>query len=78
MGREGDSGSDAAEHMAVCSHVVVPVEQLSCEGFIIEVVGVITHHLFEIIALFDDVSGEVFFYVSLAAVGFLAKPSAAR
>ena len=31
--------------MTVCSHVVVPVEQLSCEGFVVEVVGEATHHL---------------------------------
>ena len=33
-------GSDSAENVTVCYHVVVPVEQLSCEGFVVGVVGV--------------------------------------
>ena len=71
-------GSDSAENVTVCSHVVVPVEQLSCEGFVVEVVGEATAHLFMILALLDDMPGGVFFAVPLAAVGSLAKPSAAR
>ena len=37
MGREGDSGSDYAEHVIVCAHRVVIHEQVASEGFIVEV-----------------------------------------
>lgn len=34
--------------MTVCSHVIVPIEQLSCEGFVVVVVGEVSHHLFKV------------------------------
>ena len=64
MGREGDSGSDDAEHVIVGAHRVVVHKQLASEGFVVEVAG-------EIVALADDVPGKVFLAVPLAAVGFL-------
>ena len=42
------------------------------EGFVVEVAGEVAHLAFEIVALADDVPGEVFFAVPLSAVGFLA------
>ena len=75
---EGVEGSDSAENVTVCFHVVVPVEQLSCEGFVVEAVGEATHHLFKIVALFDDMPGEVFFAIPLSVVVFLTKPRASR
>lgn len=47
--------SDAAEHMTVCAHRVVPHEQLSYEGFVVKVVSEITHHFFKIVAVANDV-----------------------
>ena len=41
------------------------------ERFVVEVAGKVAHLAFEIVALIDDVPGEVFFAVPLAAVGFL-------
>ena len=64
-------GSDVAEHVVVGSHGVVVHEQLPCEGFIIEVAFKAAHRLFEVVALADNVPGEVFFAVPLSAVGFL-------
>ena len=64
-------GSDVAEHVIVGAHGVVVHEQLPCEGFIIEVAGEVAHRPFEVVALADDVPGEVFFAVPLSAVGFL-------
>ena len=64
-------GSDAAEHVVVCAHVVVPHEQVASEGFVVEVVGEIAHDPVKVVALLDDVAGEVFFSVPVAAVGFL-------
>ena len=67
----GFGGSDAAEHVIVRPHVVVPHEQLASVGFVVEVVGEATHHPFEVVALIDDVPGEVFLAVPFSAVGFL-------
>lgn len=78
MWRERGKGSDNAEHVAVCAHRVVVHEQLPCEGFIVEVAGKVAHLPFKVVALVDDVAGEVFFAIPLAAVGLLAKPSATR
>ena len=64
-------GSDYAEHVTVCAHRVVVHEQVASEGFVVEVAGKVSHLAFEIVALVDDVPGEVFFAVPLAAVGFL-------
>ena len=75
---EGLEESDSAENVTVCSHVVVSVEQLSCEGFVVEVVGEATHHIFKIVVLLDDMPCEVFFAIPLSAVVFLTKPSASR
>ncbi len=69
--KEGGKRSDAAEHVTVCAHRVVPHEQLASEGFVVEVVGELVHRFFEVVALFDDVPGEVFLAVPLAAVGLL-------
>lgn len=41
------------------------------ERFVVEVAGEVAHLAVEIVALADDVPGEVFFAVPLAAVGFL-------
>ena len=41
------------------------------ERFVVEVAGEVAHLAFEIVALADDVPGEVFFAVPLIAVGFL-------
>ena len=41
------------------------------ERFVVEVAGKVAHLAFEIVALVDDVPGEVFFAVPLSAVGFL-------
>lgn len=71
MGREGETGSDRAEHVIVCAHRVVVHEQVASEGFVVEVAGEVAHLAFEIVAFVDDVPGEVFFAVPLAAVGFL-------
>ena len=64
-------GSDIAEYVVVGSHAVVIHEHLPCEGFIIEVTFKAVHRPFEVVALADDVPGEVFFAVPHAAVGFL-------
>ena len=71
MGREGGKGSYNAEHVAVCSHRVVVHEQVASEGFVVEIAGKVAQLAFEIVALADDVPGEVFFAIPLAAVGFL-------
>ena len=71
MGREGDSGSDDAEHVIAGAHRVVVHKQLASEGFVVEVAGEVAHPPFEVVAFLDDVAGEVFFAVPLAAVGFL-------
>lgn len=57
--------------MTVCAHRIVPHEQLSSAGFVVEVVSEIIHHFFKIVAFADDVSGEVFFAIPFAAEGFL-------
>lgn len=67
----GVGGSDAAEHVIVGAHRVVVHEQLASEGFVVEVAGEVAHRPFEVVAFLDDVAGEVFFAVPLAAVGFL-------
>lgn len=72
MGREGDSGSDDAEHVIVGAHRVVVHKQLASEGFVVEVAGEVAHRPFEVVAFLDDVASEVFFAVPLAAVWFLA------
>ena len=41
------------------------------ERFVVEVAGEVAHRPFEVVAFLDDVLGEVFFAVPLAAVGFL-------
>ena len=41
------------------------------KAFVGEVAGKVAHLAFEIVALVDDVPGEVFFAIPLAAVGFL-------
>ena len=69
--KEGGKRSDTAEYVTVRAHRVVPHEQLASEGFIVEVIGELSHRLFEVVALADDVPGEVFLAVPLAAVGFL-------
>jgi hypothetical protein len=63
--------SDAAEHITVRAHRVVPHEQVASEDFVVEVVGELAHRPFEVVALRDDVPDEVFLAVPLAAVGFL-------
>ena len=64
-------GSDDAEHVVVCAHRVVVYEQLASEGFVVKVAGKVAHLAFEIVAFADDVPGEVFFAIPLAAVVFL-------
>lgn len=59
----GIRGSDAAEHVIIRPHVVVPHEQLASVGFVVEVVREAAHHPFKVVALIDDVPGEVFFAV---------------
>ena len=70
-GGEGGKGAHNAEHVAVCAHRVVIHEQVVSEGFLVEVAGKVAHLAFEIVALADDVPGEVFFAIPLAAVGSL-------
>ena len=41
------------------------------ERFVVEVAGEVDHRPFEVVAFLDDVAGEVFFAVPVAAVGFL-------
>jgi len=69
--KEEVKSSDATEHITVRAHRVVPHEQLASEGFVVEVIGEFAHRPFEVVALADDVPGEVFLAVPLAAVGFL-------
>ena len=69
--KEGGKRSDAAEHVTVCAHRVVPHEQPASKSLVVEVVGKLVHRLFEVVALLDDVPGEVFLAVPLTAVGFL-------
>ena len=69
--KEGGKRSDAAEHITVRAHRVVPHEQVASEDFVVEVVGELAHRPFEVVSLRDDVPGEVFLAVPLAAVGFL-------
>ncbi len=57
--------------MIVGAHRVVVHKQLASEGFVVEVAGEVDHRPFEVVAFLDDVPGEVFFAVPLAAVGFL-------
>ncbi len=64
-------GSDVAEHVIVGAHRVVVHEQLASEGFVVEVVREAAHHPVKVVALIDDVPGEVFFAVPLSAVCFL-------
>ena len=71
MREERGKGSDHAEHVVVCAHRVVVHEQVASEGFVVEVVLEITHDPVKVVALLDDVAGEVFFAVPVAAVGFL-------
>ncbi len=54
----GRAVSATAEHITVCSHVVVPHEQLASEGFEIEVISEIAHRPFKVVALVDDVTGD--------------------
>ena len=37
MGREGGAESDNAEHVIVCSHLIVVHEQVASEGFIVKI-----------------------------------------
>lgn len=69
--KEGGKRSDAAEHITVRAHRVVPHEQLASEDFVAEVVGELAHRPFEVVSLRDDVPDEVFLAVPFAAVGFL-------
>ena len=71
MREERGIGSDYAEHVVVCTHGIVIHEQVASEGVVIEVVGEIAHDPVKVVALLDDVAGEVFFAVPVAAVGFL-------
>lgn len=65
--KEEGKSSDAAEHVTVCAHRVVPHEQLASESFVVEVVGELAHRLFEVVALLDDVPGEVRYFNSFNA-----------
>ena len=65
--KEEVKSSDAAEHVTVCAHRVVPHEQLASESFVVEVVGELAHRLFEVVALLDDVPGEVRYFNSFNA-----------
>ena len=81
----GLEGSDVAEHLIIShiishtvdelkvvgAHRVVVHEQLASQGFVVEVAGEVAHLAFEIVAFADDMPGEVFLAVPLAAVGFL-------
>lgn len=69
--KEGGKRSDAAEHITVRAHRVIPHEQVASEDFVVEVVGELAHRPFEVVSLRDDVPDEVFLAVPLAAVGFL-------
>lgn len=55
----GLEGPDVAEHVIVGAHRVVVHKQLASEGFVVEVAGEVAHLAFEIVALADDVPGEV-------------------
>lgn len=59
------------EYMSVIAHVVIAHEQIACVFFVIEVERKITHHAVQIVALADDVIGEIRFRVKLALVGFV-------
>ena len=55
-----------AEHEAVVEIVVVH-EQVACESLVVEIVGEIAHHLFDVVAVVDD-----FYRIVLLAVVFTA------
>ena len=57
----------SAEHVAVLKDVVRE-EQIPCESLVIEVHLEITHRALQIIALADDVAGEILLTVILALI----------
>ena len=70
MGREGDSGSDYAENVAVVVIVVIH-EQVAGVSVVVEVIREMPHQLFEVIAVVYDFSCEVFLAVVLTDVAVL-------
>ena len=70
MRREGQ-GSENSEHVVVRAHLIVVHKQLTAKAFVIEVVGEIAHRPFKVVALVDDVAGEVFLAVVLSDVAVL-------
>ena len=70
MGREGDSGSDDAENVAVVVIVVIH-EQVAGVSVVVEVIREMPHLLFEVIAVVYDFSCEVFLAVVLTDVAVL-------
>ena len=46
--------SDAAKNMAVCTYVVIQVKQFASVGFIVEVVGKVSYHSFNVVAIIDN------------------------
>ena len=57
--------------MSVCADIIIPIKPLACVSFIVEVVGEVTYHSFNVIAILDNVSGEIFFCIPLTAVASL-------
>lgn len=54
------------------AHVVVPVEQLTSVGFIVEIVSMVTHHIIKIISQSADELKVVAFVNYLPNKGFFA------
>ena len=57
----------SAEHVAALKDVVRE-EQIPCESLVIEVYREIAHHALQIIALTDDVAGEILLTIVLALI----------
>jgi hypothetical protein len=53
------------------AHRVVVHEQVVGVGFVVEIRSERTHLSFDVVALIDDVAGEVLFAVPFSAEGFL-------
>ena len=59
------------EDVTIVTHEVIRHKQLTSECLIIEETCHITHHLFEIIALLDDMVSEILLRIPLADIGFM-------
>ena len=67
----GRPGSDVAEHVTVFAHRVIRHKQIVSEAFVVEIAGKIAHYPVKVVALVDDMLGEVFFAFPFSAVSVL-------